>query len=120
MYVFLGVIFFFWLSWKLLRWWIIRKMRRQANDMFERFAQATGASSQQSPNASAAEKKHRKAGWQRAQHAKKITPDEGEYVEYEEVKISIDTTETDGRTTTETHTEIIDQQIVDVEWEDLK
>ena len=53
--------------------------------------------------------------------SKKISDDVGEYVRFEEIEVSEQTTTTvepDGTTTTKTKT-VIEEQIVDVEWEDL-
>ena len=43
----------------------------------------------------------------------------GEYVDYDEVTVTIDETTTDGSTTTHTHIEASETRIEDVEWEDI-
>lgn len=52
---------------------------------------------------------------------KKIAEDVGEYVKFEELNVTVEkeqTTATDGSTSTTKYT--IEEQIVDVEWEDIK
>lgn len=90
----------------------INDARRQYNDLF------SGAATQQRPGQSAS----RKPGWSHTEPAKKkkIDPDTGEYVSFEEIHVSetrvdIDATTDDGHTD---HIEI-EQQVVDAEWEDI-
>lgn len=95
--------------------WTVYKLRRQAREAFSRFA---AAGQQQAPRRERPEQ--RKAGWQAAPTAKKkISADEGEYIAYEEITVvsaESQTVETDdGRTRI-----VEEQQIVDVEWEDIK
>lgn len=117
MLIFLGIVIGFWIFGKLLRWWVIRKIRRQANSMFEQFANATGASTAgQHDNGN---RQPRKGGWQRVDHAKKVSADEGEYVAFDEITVSIDETATDRHTTTHTHIEVTEQRIEDAEWEEI-
>lgn len=118
MYIFLGIAIGFWIFVKLLRWWVMRKLRRQASSMFEQFANAAGASNGR--NSENRDKQPRKAGWERAEHTKKVSSDEGEYVAFDEVSVSIDKTVTDNNTTTHTHIEVTEQRIEDAEWEDIK
>ena len=119
MWIILVIIFCIWIIPKLLRWWIMRKLRKNAGSMFEQFARAAGAAGPQSQATPDQKQTSRKGGWQRAQHDKKITPDEGEYVDYDEVTVTIDETTTDGSTTTHTHIEASETRIEDVEWEDI-
>lgn len=120
MLTFLGIIFGIWLAAKLFKWWVKRKLQQRATDMFEQFARAAGvdpdAARQQQQSA---QKKSRKGGWKRTKHKKKIAADEGEYVEYDEVAISVDATTTNGSSTTHTHIEATERRVEDVEWEDL-
>lgn len=55
----------------------------------------------------------------RSRPAKKIADDVGEYVEFEEISAAQKTeyTHTDGSSTTKT---IVEEQITDVEWEDVR
>lgn len=100
---------------RLLQWWVMRRLRRQ----YEQFARANGQSSSQSSDGN----KSRKGGWEHADHKKKIAADEGEYVDYDEVTITIDestTINTDtSSTTTHTHIEATELRVEDAEWEDL-
>lgn len=48
--------------------------------------------------------------------SKKIDPDEGEYVAFEDITVSTSETSGDGRRYTEY---TVEQQIVDAEWEDI-
>ncbi len=59
------------------------------------------------------------AGQQTAKpaHKKKIDPSVGEYIEFQEVSCTVETSDSQGNRHIYTQTE---QQIVDVEWEDIK
>ncbi len=111
------VIFCFWLLWKLLRWWTIRKLQQHARDMYDQFSGAqSGKDAKQSSSS-----RQRKSGWDHAKPAKKIYRDEGEYVEWEDVKAAASEAEPapDAHKTYQS-TAADDQQIVDAEWEDIK
>lgn len=95
--------------------WTVYRLRRQARQAFEQFNRANN------PGAQADARRNRPAGWQPAPpHKKKISPDQGEYVRYEEISLTettvVDDSETDKSTTSST---TIEQQITDIEWEDL-
>lgn len=69
------------------------------------------------------ESENRPAGWQQAEGRRKIiSKNEGEYVEWEEVEVTEETTtassdQAQSRRRTRT---VGEQRIVDVEWEDVK
>lgn len=113
---FIVVIFCFWLLWKLLRWWTVRKLQQHANDMFDQFSGAqTGHDTRQSSSS-----RQRQSGWNYAKPAKKIYRDEGEYVEWEDVKTTVSETKAaDSTYKTYGPTSVDEQQIVDAEWEDI-
>ena len=88
----------------------IYKARRQAQRFFERFNNqnraASGSRRQSEPQPKPAKRK-------------KINPEDGEYVSFEEISVFRSTTTADnaGSSAQKVETE---QQIVDVEWEDIK
>lgn len=86
----------------------IWRARRQTRRFFDQFrtAAGTGASSHT----------RQKEPQQKPRSKKKIDPSVGEYVAFEEIKS--ETTTTDRQNTT-TYTEV-EQQVVDVDWEDIK
>lgn len=114
MFELLIVILCFWLGWKLLRWWIIRKIQRDSRKIYEQF---TG----QRPNEQRKQQQSpRKGGWQHAQKSKKYQRDEGEYVAFEDIKVTFSeesTSKADGSSQRSSTT--VEQQIVDAEWEEI-
>ncbi len=106
------LLLFFLIIWPLIRVAIaFYRAQQQARKAFGQFGRE---SSQQRTG--------RKAGWSgfQRQRKKKISRDMGEYVEFEEiVKTSTENTVNGDEASTEQKTEI-EQQIVDVEWEDIK
>lgn len=92
----------------LLVWYLRRRARNYFDDAFgfsSRFHQ---------------EEPQRKAGWSKpAERKKKIGRDEGEYVRFEEIKIDR-TSSADSSKETKTERVVVEQQIVDIEWEDIK
>ena len=101
--------------WPLLRFgWTIYRVRRQYNDTVNRARQA----------AREAEATRSSGGWAspRRKPSKKVRPDEGEYVEWEEITESTTTETTDHgehRKTSSTST-YFTERISDAEWEDVK
>ena len=91
---------------------IVRRVRRQARQMFE---QMYGGAQQPQQ-----EPRRRKAGWSSPiPRRKKIDPNVGEYVRFQEISTEetvTQQTDTAGNTTT---TVTVEQQITDAEWEDL-
>ena len=113
-------ILIFWLGWKLLRWWLVRKFNNRTRDIFEQFSRQSGANSQTQTD----QPRRNKTGWDRPATEKKIAREEGEYIEYEEISVSRTettvSTDLDGnQTETETTTTVTEERITDVEWEDL-
>lgn len=99
-----------WLLWQLIKivtagYRFTRQYRRAVNDMRQAFGGYGPATSQQRQQPSQPPKKE-----------KKISRDVGEYVDFEEVSVSVKEKYADGSTAEYTKTE---QQIVDVTWEDL-
>lgn len=86
----------------------IWRARRQTRRFFDQFRNAAGAG--------ASSQTGRKEPQQKPRSKKKIDPSVGEYVAFEEIKS--ETTTTDRQNTT-TYTEV-EQQVVDVDWEDIK
>lgn len=87
----------------------ISRAKAQARSMFENMF--GGAE-----NTSSGAGKGRRDNPATAPRRKKIDPEVGEYVEYEEIACNVTTTDSDGSVKRET---VVEQQIVDVEWEDL-
>lgn len=110
------IIFCFWLFWKLLRLWVVHKIKKHARNTFEQFTGAKTGS--QTDDAHRTDR--RKSGWQHAHPSKKIGRDEGEYVEWEEITISTETNASDNAGNATRSSTVIDRQIVDAEWEDIK
>ncbi|MGN0220127.1 MAG: hypothetical protein ACI4AX_07570 [Muribaculaceae bacterium] len=86
----------------------IWRARRQTRRFFDQFRTAAGAG--------ASTQTRQKEAPRQPKTKKKIDPSVGEYVAFEEIKT--ETTTADARDA-KTYTEV-EQQIVDVEWEDIK
>lgn len=82
---------------------MVQRFKNQARDMFNR---ATGRSNGNSSN-------HNNTQSQRPR--KKIDPDIGEYVEFEEIEVTAKTRTDNGDVSYRT-----ESQITDVEWEDVR
>lgn len=104
------------LLWPAIR--TILALRRAQKQAQQAFSQARRAAQEES-------RRNRPGGWsageagsapQQQPRRKKIDPSVGEYVEWEEVKVSSTTTDSSGKSTRTTVTE---EQITDVEWEEL-
>lgn len=108
------VILCFWLGWKLLKWWITRKIRRDSQKIYEQFTGHRASGSHQR------EPKPRKDGWEHARTTKKYKRDEGEYVAFEEVKVTVsEKQESQTDNPQQQTTTTVDRQIVDAEWEEI-
>ncbi len=110
---FLFLLFVFFIVIPIIRVMItIWRARRQTRRFFDQFRNAAGAGS-----GSSSQTRQNDAPRQ-PKAKKKIDPTVGEYVAFEEIKS--ETTQTAGGTAgAKTYTEV-EQQIVDVEWEDIK
>lgn len=94
--------------------WTVYRLRSQAKNAFRRFEQDMRGQAED------ARRDARPGGWQQAPpREKKITREQGEYVEWEDVTVveSVKTDEASSDAGTRFESE---QQIVDVEWEDVK
>lgn len=92
--------------------WRIYRMQSQARQIFSQMNNARNA---------AAEPSQRKAGWSKpaAGKRKKIDADTGEYVSFENIRVTSEESRGSG-TATESHTEFrAESQISDAEWEDI-
>lgn len=86
---------------RIAAWYLRRKTRRAFRDFASQFEQQF---TQPSPEPE--------------RPSKMYAPTDGEYVDYEE--ISVTATETTQTTSTTEHISVTTEQIVDVEWEDIK
>lgn len=95
--------------------WSVYRLRSQARSAFRRFEQDMRGQAED------ARRDARPGGWRSAPaREKKISREQGEYVEWEEVAVtetSVGQDASSGPTETRFESE---QQIVDVEWEDVK
>lgn len=90
----------------------INRFKRQARRAYEEaYGRKSGHGS---------ENRQRKAGWSddAPKRKKKIDPDVGEYVKYEELEV--ERTYTESSTSTRIQYSQTEQQISDAEWEDIK
>lgn len=122
MTTFLLTLLIIWGAWKLLRWWLVRRLTNRTRDIFEQFARQAGA--QTPPRPEADPRRRNKTGWDRPQKKKKIDAAEGEYIEYEELKITqtettVNTSPSGTSKATFRETEITEERITDAEWEDI-
>lgn len=94
----------------------IYRLRRQTRKAFEQFF---GAGSQGAGNRGASSR--HTAPQQPAPPAKKIDHGIGEYVHFEEIEISAETSTSasNGSSETRTSTTVVEEQIVDAEWEEI-
>lgn len=109
--IFLVIIFLIFYLPKIAMWaakfWLRRKLRNSFGEAFD------------NPNGARDANKNKKTS--PPVKPKKIDPSVGEYVRFEEVEVTAETTTaTDSQGNTTTKSEIkVEEQIVDVEWEDL-
>lgn len=118
---FLLTLLIIWLLYQLLRrllpWLLMRSFQNRAKNAFDQFARQNGY---KTPDPE--QPRRTKSGWDNPEKEKKISRDEGEYIDYEEIRVTQSTTtvteetDSDGSTTIEVDSE---QQVIDVEWEDL-
>lgn len=114
---FFGLIFlafFIWLISKLIKgYMLINNFKKQSRQMYE---QRYGASSGNQPG-----ERKRKPGWSTpSPHRKKIDPNVGEYVSFQEISVtesSQTTTDTSGSSSKNNYT--TEQQVTDAEWVDI-
>lgn len=111
----LFLIFLGWIVYNVARIYLrIRSLRNQGRDFFNQFATGFGADGARSDSGTARQPEPKRP-------AKKIDPEVGEYVRFEEVSVTAQQTSTvnnDGSQTDTTRV-TVEEQIVDVEWEDL-
>lgn len=115
---FLLIILAIWIIPKLIRGFlIINKAQKQARNFYEQMYNATGGAQQEERR-----QRGRKPGWTTpSQRRKKIDPEVGEYVKFQEVTVeetAQTTTDTSTGDTTTTYT--VEQQVTDAEWEEIK
>lgn len=118
---FLLTLLIIWLLYQLLRrllpWLLMRSFQNRAKNAFDQFARQNGYKTRDPE-----QPRRTKSGWDNPEKEKKISRDEGEYIDYEEIRVTQSTTtvteetDSDGSTTIEVDSE---QQVIDVEWEDL-
>lgn len=120
MLLFLLILFIIFILWPICRAaLLVYRLRRQARQAFEQFGRQQKEQHRQNESA------NRPAGWKSAPHRRKIiNPDQGEYVEWEEVTVvSAETTGTsDSGAATEHNrgTSVVEEQrITDAEWEEI-
>lgn len=111
--LFIFLIFAIWLVPKLVRGYMyVHRARSQMRDIYNQmYGGGTTAADDR-------KQRRRKSGWSAParQKRKKIDPNVGEYVKFEEIKTDTTTTDSSGHTSS-THT--VEQQVTDVEWVDL-
>lgn len=103
-----------WLVPKLIRGYLfVHRIKKQARTMYEQMYNNNPGTQQQQRRSS------RRPGWSApTQRRKKIDPEVGEYVKFQEITVTETTQQPTGDTP---HTSYpIEQQITDAEWEDIK
>lgn len=120
--LFLLIIFGYFIIWPVVKVLLrINAAKRQFRDMMNGGGPAAAAGF----GAGGRDESRRKGGWSRAprRRRKKIPDDTGEYVAFEEITVTQTVTEStaagaDGEHARTDYT--VEQQIIDVEWEDVK
>ncbi|MBD5180877.1 MAG: DUF4834 family protein [Bacteroidales bacterium] len=113
---FFGLIFIIFLIWivpKLIRGFLfVNNIKKQSRKMYEQMYNGGQRDSQP---------RSRKPGWSEPQpHKKKIDPNVGEYVSFQEItSTETETTTTDPATGARETTYTVEQQVTDAEWVDL-
>lgn len=116
---------FIFVVWPLLKRLLLWYARRKVRKMAEQFGRQAGFASGVAEDAKGRDGKasSRKGGWSTpAPHRKKIDPSTGDYIRFQEVKTTVETTvetaqtSADGASRTTITTE---EQVTDVEWVDL-
>ncbi len=92
---------------------LINNFKKQSRQMYE---QMYGTSARRQPN-----EKKRKPGWSNpTPHRKKIDPNVGEYVNFQEISVTETTSTATDPTTGDTKTTYtVEQQVTDAEWVDI-
>ena len=95
---------------RIMHWLLARRMKREINNIFNTFG---GAGSNSTDKA--------KKQQQPTPRRKKIDAEVGEYVHFEEIEVTVQAqTENNPDNTRSTTTKIkVEDQIIDVEWEDI-
>ena len=97
--------------------WTVSSMRRKARKAMEQMAE------RQQREARRREAERRPAGWSSARSTEKIfSKADGDYVDYEEVTVSVETEQTASYEPTNRRMRrgaTMEQRIIDVEWEDI-
>lgn len=113
---FLLIILAVWLIPKLIRGFIIiNKAQKQVRNIYDQMY--NGASDQQAAQTS----RERKPGWTApTRHRKKIDPEVGEYVKFQEIDVKEASETTIDSSTGGTTTSFkVEQQVTDAEWEEI-
>ncbi|MCM1449266.1 MAG: DUF4834 family protein [Clostridiales bacterium] len=110
--IFLLIILFFWFLPRILRWLMIYMVKKKTASMYEQmFGQAYNSQQQQ-------QQRRRRGGWSAPEKKrKKIDSNVGEYVQFQEVKVT-ETTNSSTEENTQGYT--VEQQVSDAEWEEIK
>ena len=110
----LFIIFLIWIVPKLIRGFLfVNNIKKQSRQMYEQMYNGARRETQQS---------RREAGWSEPQpHRKKIDPNVGEYVAFQEITTTTETetTTTDHATGANETTYTVEQQVTDAEWVDI-
>ncbi len=103
-----------WLVPKLVRGYMfIHRIKKQTRTMYEQMYNNDPRARQQQQRSS------RRPGWSApTQRRKKIDPNVGEYVKFQEITVTETTQQSADDTSRTTYT--VEQQITDAEWEDIK
>ncbi len=116
----LFLIFLGWIVYNVARIYLrVRAIRRQGQDIFNQFMGGFGGANPAGSNPGGGQSPQPEPEPKRP--AKKIDPDVGEYVRFEEITVTTEESSTlhaDG-TQTDTTRVTVEDQVVDVEWEDL-
>ncbi|MBD5366882.1 MAG: DUF4834 family protein [Bacteroides sp.] len=101
-----------WIVPKLVRGYVfVHRVRSQMRDIQDQMYGGTAGNTRQ-------QQRRRKSGWSApiTRKRKKIDPQVGEYVKFEEIATETTVTDDKGDSTT---TYKVEQQVTDIEWEDL-
>lgn len=117
--LFLLIIFGYFIIWPVVKVLLrINAAKRQFRDMMN-----GGPAAAAGFGAGGRDESRRKGGWSRAprRRRKKIPDDTGEYVAFEEITVTQTVTESTAGGGEHARTDYtVEQQIIDVEWEDVK
>lgn len=98
-----------WVIKQIFPWLLKRHLRKRFGNIFD----------QQMPHGGYDEPEERKGGWSAPPpRKKKIDPETGEYVKFQEVKVEATLSETDADGTRSSHIQV-EEQIVDIDWEEI-